>query len=80
MKVINGPFAIQSCYDSVAKSEKASAVKHLLQQKAKDEGAKLVVVGRFAYVLTRPEFISTVNPSDKFRDKDGIKVKRKSTK
>lgn len=80
MKVIFGPFAIDSVYEKVTQAEKASAVRQYRQQLEKDAGAKLVTVGRFAYVLTSAECIKLDNPADKYRADNGIRVKRKSVK
>ena len=79
MKVIFGPFAIDSVYEKVTQAEKASAVRQYRRQLEKDAGAKLVTVGRFAYVLTSAECIKLDKPAEKYRADNGIRVKRTKT-
>lgn len=79
MKVIFGPFAIDSVYEKVTQAEKASAVRQYRQQLERDTGAKLVTVGRFAYVLTSAECIKLDKPAEKYRADNGIRVKRTKT-
>lgn len=78
MKVIFGPFAVNSVYEKVTQAEKASAVRQYRQQREKDAGAKLVTVGKFAYVLTREKCLKLDNPADKYRADNGIRVKRRA--
>ena len=78
MKVIFGPFAVNSVYEKVTQAEKASAVRQYRRQLEKDAGAKLVTVGKFAYVLTREEFIKLDNPAEKYRTDTGIRVTRRA--
>lgn len=78
MKVIFGPFAINSVYEKVTQAEKASAVRQYRQQLEKDAGAKLVTVGRFAYVLTSAKCIKADSPAEKYRSDTGIRVTRRA--
>ena len=73
-----GPFAIKSTSKAVAKIEIASLRKHKILQLKTDPEAKVVTVGKFAYLLTREEFLKTDNPADKYRLKDGLRVKRRA--
>jgi hypothetical protein len=78
MKVIFGPFAVDSVYEKVTQAEKASAVRQYRRQLEKDAGAKLVTVGKFAYVLTREAFIKADSPAEKYRADTGIRVTRRA--
>lgn len=79
MKVIFGPFAVDSVYEKVTQAEKASAVRQYRRQLEKDAGAKLVTVGKFAYVLTSAECIKLDSPAEKYRADTGIRVTRRAT-
>lgn len=55
MMIIAGPYAHMSTLPKLAKSERASAVRELRQQKSSDPKAKLIIVGRHAWVLRRAD-------------------------
>jgi hypothetical protein len=76
MMVISGPYAVNSRTPGIATSEKAYAVRELKQQRLTDPKAKLVVVGRFAWVLRTAEGWKKDRSSEAFKSDHGIKAWR----
>lgn len=75
MMVISGPYAHMSSLPKIAKSERASAVRELRHQHTSDPKAKLVTVGRFAWILRTADGWKYDNAS-KFQSTLGIKAGR----
>lgn len=73
MMVIAGPYAYKSSLPLIAKSEQASAVRELRQQRRSDPKAKLVTVGRHAWVLRTAEGWQ-YDSASKFQANLGIKA------
>lgn len=76
MKVIAGPYAYKSTLPKVAKSEQASAVRELRQQQRGDPKAKLVTVGRHAWVLRSADGWKVDHDNAVFTGALGIKAGR----
>lgn len=76
MKVIAGPYAYKSTLPRVAKHERATAVRELRQQQRRDPKAKLVTVGRHAWILRSAEGWKADHDSDIFTGDLGIKAGR----
>lgn len=51
MRAIAGPFAVNSTTTTIAMSERASCVRSLRDQQKNDPTAKIIVLGRFAWVI-----------------------------
>lgn len=77
MKAIAGPYAVNSTLPQIAKSEQASCVRALRDQRRNDPKAKIITYGNFAWVIRSAEGWQYDRKNEKFRDNvTGIKAGR----